>query len=180
LPLQSREKEIHPLAYLEAMQEADFRIVAELGKTIWREHYARIISQPQIDYMLANRYSPENLGKYLNTGHCWLDILKLAENPIGYCSYALIQNSETMKLEQLYLLAEFRGKGLGGKMLRHVEGQARMHSCNTLILQVNKRNAIPIAIYCKAGFNIREEAVFDIGHGFIMDDFVMEKRLHEE
>jgi ribosomal protein S18 acetylase RimI-like enzyme len=82
-----------------------------------------------------------------------------------------------MKLEQLYLLPELRGQGLGRLMLRHVEEQARARGCRSLMLQTNKRNDIAIAFYRKAGFTVCEEAVFDIGNGFVMDDYVMEKVL---
>jgi ribosomal protein S18 acetylase RimI-like enzyme len=46
-----------------------------------------------------------------------------------------------------------------------------------LILQVNKRNEKAIKLYRRAGFAVREEIVVDIGGGFVMDDYVMEKRL---
>jgi ribosomal protein S18 acetylase RimI-like enzyme len=45
------------------------------------------------------------------------------------------------------------------------------------MLQVNKRNVDAIAFYRKAGFTVREESIFDIGNGFVMDDYVMEKVL---
>ena len=62
-------------------------------------------------------------------------------------------------------------------MLRHVESQARDQGMASLMLTVNKHNAGSIAVYRKAGFTVREEARFDIGNGFVMDDYVMEKRL---
>src|SRR5690606_12094869 len=107
----------------------------------------------------------------------WMDVLKLAGKPVGYCSYARTLTTSEMKLEQLYLLQEYRGKGLGGHMLSHVESQARRHYLSMLILQVNKRNVNSIAFYRKFGFTIREEAIFNIGNGFFMDDYVMEKTL---
>jgi ribosomal protein S18 acetylase RimI-like enzyme len=44
-------------------------------------------------------------------------------------------------------------------------------------LQVNKRNAGAIGAYRKAGFDIINEAVFEIGGGFVMDDYLMAKML---
>ena len=82
-----------------------------------------------------------------------------------------------MKLEQFYLLEECRGKGLGGQMLRHVEARTREQGCRVVMLTVNKRNADSIAVYRKSGFRVREGAVFDIGNGSVMDDYVMEKVL---
>ena len=164
-------------ARLDAITEAEFETVAHLGETIWRSHYARLISAPQIDYMLAGRYTPDKLREYINADDRWMELLKLAGKPVGYCSYARTPTTSEMKLEQLYLLQECRGKGLGGLMLRHVESRALGHGLSVLMLQVNKRNADSIAFYRKAGFTIREEAIFDIGNSFFMDDYVMEKSL---
>ena len=82
-----------------------------------------------------------------------------------------------MKLEQLYLLEALRGRGLGAYMLDAAEDAARRHGRHTLVLTVNKHNAGSIAVYKQRGFTLREQAVFDIGNGFVMDDYVMAKRL---
>jgi ribosomal protein S18 acetylase RimI-like enzyme len=162
---------------LDALTAADFEELAQLAGTIWRAHYSKIISSAQVDYMLAGRYTPEKLRLYLNADDRWLMLLRLDNETIGYCSYALTGNPGEMKLEQLYLLPELQGQGLGRLMLRHVEEQAQARGCRTLVLQVNKRNDIAVAFYRKAGFTVRKEAVFDIGGGFVMDDYVMEKAL---
>lgn len=164
-------------ARLDAMTAADFGTVARLGEVIWRAHYTKIIGSAQIGYMLADRYTPEKLGIYLNADDRWLMLLRIDGRAVGYCSYALTDDPGEMKLEQLYLLPELQGKGLGRLMLRHVEEQARARGRSMLMLQTNKRNAGAIAFYRKAGFTVREEAVFDIGNGFVMDDYVMEKVL---
>lgn len=164
-------------ARLDPVAEADFETLARLGETIWRSHYASIISMAQIDYMLSGRYTPDQLRAYLDADDRWLELLRLDGRPVGYCSYALSATPGEMKLEQLYLQEECRGKGLGGLMLRHVEARARERGCRVLMLTVNKQNAGSIAVYRKSGFRVREEAVFDIGNGFVMDDYVMQKLL---
>jgi hypothetical protein len=45
------------------------------------------------------------------------------------------------------------------------------------MLQVYKRNLSAIAVYRACGFTIREAIVLDIGQGYVMDDYVMEKAL---
>jgi ribosomal protein S18 acetylase RimI-like enzyme len=160
---------------LMAMTEADFETVARLGETIWRAHYSKIISMAQIEYMLAGRYVPEKLRRYLNSDRCWLELLKVQGRAVGYCSYSLTDLPGEMKLEQLYLLEDQKGKGFGGYMLRHVEAETRRRGLSKLMLTVNKYNTDSIAIYKKSGFTVREEAVFDIGNGYVMDDYVMEK-----
>ena len=44
-------------------------------------------------------------------------------------------------------------------------------------MQVNKQNDKALAFYRRANFTVREEAVFDVGHGYVMDDYVMVKEL---
>ena len=127
--------------------------------------------------MLADRYTPEKLRPYLNADDRWQMLLRIDDRAVGYCSYALTEVHGEMKLEQLYLLPEYYGQGMGRLMLRHVEEQAKMRGCSRLVLQVNKHNDIAVAFYRKAGFIVCEEAVFDIGNGFVMDDYVMEKAL---
>lgn len=162
---------------LDPLTEADFGTVARLGDTIWRAHYGTMISLAQIDYMLAGRYAPERLRAYMDSDERWMWLLRVDDVPVGYCSCSLGESADEMKLEQLYLSSAHKGKGLGGRMLRHVEEKTRAQGRSRLYLTVNKGNADSIAIYRKSGFVVREEAVFDIGNGYVMDDYVMEKRL---
>ena len=166
-----------PLIALVPLTEADFTELAKLAAEIWHQHYADIVSPEQLDYMLGGRYTPEQLRLYLPEQESWLRLLKLEGEVIGYCSYALTPKPRELKLEQLYLRVDYKGLGLGGRMLRHVEAAARVRGCATLMLTVNKKNLESIAIYRKFGFVVRESATFPIGRGFVMDDFVMEKRL---
>jgi diamine N-acetyltransferase len=166
-----------PDSSLRALTEADFERVIALARRIWLSHFIKIVSREQIEYMMNARLTTLNLRRYLHADDRWFDVLMLDDEPVGYCSYALTATAGEIKLEQLYLSPELHGRGLGGLMLRHVQSRAQALGCRTMVLQVNKQNTGPVAVYRAAGFTVREEAVFDIGHGFVMDDYVMEKRL---
>jgi diamine N-acetyltransferase len=164
--------------HLVPLRRDDFAIVAALADRIWRQHYASIVGLAQVEYMLQGRFTPERLATYLGADDRWFLLVRLPgdDAPVGYLSYARVSPDE-MKLEQLYLLAEQRGAGLGRTMIDHVEAHARRLGCARLMLTVNKRNTDSIAVYERRGFAVRESAVFDIGNGYVMDDFVMEKSL---
>lgn len=164
---------------LDPLQATDFGLLAELASGIWRTHYTPIIGADQVEYMLRGRYTPERLEAYLGADDRWLRILRVKGEPAGYCSYALGPAATEMKLQELYLQDSSRGKGLGGFLLRHVEAEARRHGRHTLWLTVNRHNEGSIEFYRRAGFTVREEKRFDIGGGFVMDDYVMEKPLQE-
>jgi GNAT superfamily N-acetyltransferase len=164
-------------AHLVPLSPAGFATLERIARKIWNEHYTKIISQAQIDYMLSGRYTAENLMRYVGSEERWCHLLQLGSETVGYCSHALTDRPGELKLEQLYVLPSHHGKGLGGFMLRFVEARARELGRPLLMLTVNKQNSGSIAVYRHAGFAVREEKVFDIGNGYVMDDYVMEKRL---
>ena len=166
---------------LAPVTEPEFPVLRELADTIWRQHYVGIISVGQIDYMLAGRFSDEALREHVRAADRWLELLRVSGTPVGYCGYELasIDGEERaaadMKLGQLYVLESHRGMGLGRFMLGHIEGRARELGRRLLWLQVNKRNTGAIGFYRAAGFEVIRDAVFEIGGGFVMDDYVMAK-----
>lgn len=162
---------------LEPIQENDFAAVASVARRIWLEHYTTIVSTDQIEYMLGGRFTPENLRRYIAAADRWLDVLRVRDEIVGYCSFALTDTPREMKLEQLYLLPSHHGRGLGRFMLEHVERKCLEQGCSRLMLQVNKRNEKAIRVYRGAGFTCCQEVVVDIGSGFVMDDYIMEKNL---
>lgn len=159
------------------LETRDFPAVADLARRIWLAHYATIITREQIEYMLGDRFTPQNLQAYLARDTRWMDVMERQDVLAGYCSYARTPLAHELKLEQLYLLPELHGRGLGRRMLVHVEDQARRLGCSSIMLQVNKRNDKAIRTYRRADYQVREEIVVDIGRGFVMDDYVMAKRL---
>ena len=162
---------------LAPLAPADFDAVAALARRIWLEHYISIISKEQIEYMLGGRFTAANLARYVDARDRWFDVLRHDGAIVGYCSHALLPDPREVKLEQLYLLPELHGLGLGKRMMVHIESHARELGRDTLVLQVNKQNTKAASVYLRAGFEVREEAVVDIGQGYVMDDFIMQKRL---
>lgn len=162
------------LARVEACQ---WEALRQLARAIWREHYASIVSRAQIDFMLGERMSDAALAALEQQPGHELAVLWQGARAVGYCGSGPAEESGTFKLGQLYLLAEVRGRGWGKRMLEHVEQRAGEACAERLVLQVNKQNGSAIDFYRRQGFGVREAAVFDIGNGFVMDDYVMEKPL---
>jgi GNAT superfamily N-acetyltransferase len=76
------------------------------------------------------------------------------------------------KLHKLYVLPEIHHSGIGGALFDSVVKASKTEHCKHLILQVNKINPAR-QFYQKKGMYIDKEAVFDIGNGFVMDDYIM-------
>lgn len=153
----------------------DVDAIADLARHTWQDAYADLIPQAQIDYMLAQRYNRQTLLNELDRVGIWWDQLFIGDERAAFASYHLTGQPGEMKLDKLYVTPEHQREGLGGILLTHVSDQAREQGCSHLILAVNKRNERAINAYKKHGFSVREAVQVDIGSGFVMDDFIMEK-----
>ena len=161
------------LNFKTALNNKDFKVIAELAKTIWTEHYTPIIGVEQVKYMLDKFQSKKAIKKQVMDDNYMYYILSNESITIGYIS--IKKNDDTLFLSKLYIDKHNRGKGFGKLAMNFIEELAKNLNCNKIYLTVNKYNTNSIKTYKKVGFNIIEELVIDIGNGFIMDDFKMEK-----
>jgi ribosomal protein S18 acetylase RimI-like enzyme len=162
------------LEIIRALELDQIPIVQKLAREIWEEHYGPILSSDQIDYMLNLFYSNENIQKEIKEGIYW-DLIYYQNIAVGYISCKL--ELEKVHLSKIYLKSEMRGKGLGKIMFNHAIQITQNQQKKSVYLNVNKNNADSIEFYKRNGFEIIEEGVFDIGNGYVMDDYIMEKFL---
>ena len=162
---------------IEPLNEADIPALVALARDTWLKHYASIITLAQIEYMLGQRYSLEVIRAQLADPAVWWDKVLLGGELAAFAQYERGKAPGTIKIDKLYARHSLRGRGLGTALLRHIEQEARSLGCIRLELQVNKNNVSAIGAYRKNGFEIARSAVFDIGNGFVMDDYVMGKDL---
>ncbi len=161
-----------PVAIAAAAVE-EVPVVQQLADTIWRQHYAAILSEAQIDYMLGRGYTHEALAAFLGRPDRGLLLARVAGTPVGFAAWHLVDGSGEAKLDRLYVLPARQRAGIGGALIARVESEARSAGASTLVLNVNKHNAQAIAAYTRHGFAVREAVVVPIGEGFVMDDFIL-------
>lgn len=164
-------------ARITPVAEADLASIARLARDIWYRHYPGIITVAQIEYMLDQRYRPQSIRDQLANAAAWWDKLQVGGRIIGFTAYEPGAKPGSVKLDKLYVHQRFQGRGYGSMLLRHVESIASSRGAATLYLQVNKNNSSSIAMYRRNGYTVSEEGKFDIGGGFVMDDYIMAKPL---
>ena len=149
----------------------DISNIVILGDEIWREHYTPIIGENQVTYMLDKFQSNEAIKSQINEGYLYF-LLKEGNINIGY--FSVQRRDKTLFLSKVYIQKKHRGKGYFQKTMNHVTTLAHREFCTSISLTVNKYNTNSINIYLNKGFKIMESAVFAIGNGYVMDDYVME------
>jgi diamine N-acetyltransferase len=152
-------------------------IIQALAHEIWNRHYPGIITQAQIDYMLARGYSRDALASYLTTPDAGLSLALRDDAAVGFVAWYPLQAARTMKLDKLYVLPDHHGSGIGRALIEHVVANARRAGCTAVTLNVNRGNLAAVRTYERCGFAIRERGDFPIGNGFVMEDYVMVREL---
>ena len=155
-----------------AQSDSDIELIEALAEKIWNQHYTPIIGKNQVDYMLDKFQSCEAMKDDISKGYTYF-IVSVAGKP---CGYSAVKADNGVFLSKFYVEEEARGKGAGKAMLSAINDYAKKKNLKRIWLTCNKYNPT-VDIYKKLGYTIADSIVTDIGGGFVMDDYVMEKEL---
>lgn len=153
------------------------RGVADTAREIWFEYFPGVISVDQVRYMVEKFQSADAITRQIAEDGYRYFLVTGDGDILGYL--AVRDDGDRLFVSKLYLKKQFRGKGYFSVMLSFIEEMAGDGKYKSLYLTVNRHNDHAIAVYRKKGFGIAGEQVTDIGNGFVMDDYIMEKALGE-
>jgi len=152
-------------------------LVRAMANRIWPLAYDGIIPASQIDYMLDRMYSEETLSDEIGVKNVSYHWIVVAGEKVGFLAAGPVVNGGVCPLHKFYLLPEAQGRGIGSAALAAYILLATSAGAGALGLRVNRHNARAIALYRKAGFAIFQEDCLEIGAGFVMDDYVMQRAI---
>jgi diamine N-acetyltransferase len=161
---------------IEVRSEAKIAAVAHLAREIWCEHYVPIIGQEQVDYMLGKFQSERAIAQQIAEAYEYYIVVQ-DEKPLGYMAFVPNIKEASLMLSKIYMKKSARGRGLGQKMLEFMDNLCRNRDIKKIWLTVNKNNIHSIRWYSRMGFINTASLIQDIGEGFVMDDYRMEKTI---
>lgn len=157
--------------------------LASMANEIWHEYWPALIGDAQTDYMVEKFQSYEALARDIGSGEYeyWFLVDDLEDDRIvGYTGGRVERDTRRMFISKIYLYAQERGKGYASRVVRFYERLCTMRDLDAMYLTVNKDNNLAIRAYEAKGFETIEAAETDIGGGFVMDDFIMEKKVKRD
>jgi ribosomal protein S18 acetylase RimI-like enzyme len=160
------------MTIIEASTENHMDIIESLAREIWTEHYIPIIGERQVDYMLARYQSKQAINEQITSGVLYF-MMEEGRSFIGYI--AVQPRGDELFLSKIYVRSSHRARGYGRQAVQFVETLARERGLRKIVLTVNKNNTGAIRAYETVGFKNIGSLVQDIGSGFVMDDYAMEK-----
>ncbi len=95
-----------------ALTVFDAHTISALAETVWRHHYADIISPEQIDYMLAQRYQPELLKEQVLNPEIWWRKLVLDGMIIGFSCCMRTHKPGELKIDNCIFMAIISAKAM--------------------------------------------------------------------
>jgi ribosomal protein S18 acetylase RimI-like enzyme len=164
------------IMFFEVSTNNQIEIVEALAREIWTEHYIPIIGKEQVNYMLDRFQSKQAISEQIRTGVLYF-LMKEYNESIGYI--AVQPKGFELFLSKIYIKSSRRAKGYGKKAVQFAEILAQERGLRKIVLTVNKNNVNTIKMYEKIGFKNVGSLVQDIGSGFVMDDYKMEKTVRQ-
>ena len=152
----------------------DIASIRLLANDTWPVTYKDILSDGQLRYMMELIYGEESLNKQFDLGHHFL-IAEENHNQLAFASYNMLKPG-VYKLQKIYVLPSEQGRGLGKLLINHIIGDIKREGATSLLLNVNRHNTAK-QVYEHLGFTVIGEEDIDIGEGYFMNDYVMEKKL---
>ena len=158
----------------EIYSEADVRRLTKVAREVWREANVAFCTPEQVEYMIEKYQSFEAITGQLMQGYRYF-IFEEDGDILGY--FGVQPQGERLFLSKFYVLKQNRGRGLFSLGLEHMCEMCREEGLQAIYLTVNRNNTHAYEVYIAKGFHVIKEECADIGFGFVMDDYIMEKEV---
>lgn len=161
--------EVHTLEEQEAL--------AQLADEIWHEYWPAIIGAEQTDYMVEQFQSLDAIKRDMAEHAYEYWFVKAADDGrvVGFTGGHNDEDGKRFYISKIYLKSSERGKHFTSDIIAFYTDLCRERGLDAMYLNVNKYNELGIRAYQGKGFVTIESVVNDIGSGFVMDDYVMQK-----
>ena len=165
------------MQYLPVKTDEDITTLAGIAHDIWFEYWPDHIGLAQVEYMVDKFQSKSAITRAINVDGYLYFILVGEEGTVGYTGVHIEKEEGRLFLSKLYLYKPERGKGYASKTMRFLVELCKENGLSSIYLTVNKGNDLAIRAYLGMDFKTIDSVETDIGKGFIMDDYIMEKQL---
>lgn len=156
---------------------SDIKIIQDIVYTTWPITYGEILAAEQLKYMLDLFYSEDALTDQFDKKEQLFYLITEEETTLGFIGIEHnYQNKAITKIHKIYILPQTQGKGIGKITIEGIEKLALENNSASLLLNVNRFNNA-LQFYEKVGFKVIDEVNIEIGNGYLMEDYVMEKAI---
>ncbi len=162
------------IAFEPVKTEEQIASVAEIAEPIWYATYEPIIGADAVAYMIDKFQSVPAIHRQLKEEGYVYYLICADEKAVGFTGLVPHKDGK-MFLSKLYVQPEYRGKGIPRAAFEFISQLCREEGLDKIYLTVNKQNTHAIEVYMHHGFYEIDAVVTDIGFGYVMDDYILQK-----
>jgi len=171
------------LSFIPVKTADDQELLARIAGEIWREFWPARIGSDQTEYMVARFQSLEAITRDMaeHDYEYWFLIATeqdgeaSAKKLVGFTGGHNEPETNRFFISKIYLYADARGHGYARRAIEFYEDLCFARGFDAMYLTVNKGNEMGIRAYEGTGFKTIDAVVTDIGEGYVMDDYIMER-----
>lgn len=158
-----------------AISSEEINLISKTAKEIWLEAFTDIATIDQLEYMIEKFQSSDAIKNQIDNENILYFIVYKDEKIAGYTALKLCENS--LFVSKLYILKPHRSSVITDTLFDFIDNYAKDNNKNKIWLNTNKNNLRAIRAYQKRNFSIIDSKCSDIGNGYVMDDYILEKSL---
>ena len=143
-----------------AQKENDFDIVRNILLSTWLDTYSAIVPSDELKKFLNLTCNNEKLTEAFNNNNTKGFIAEADGKPVAWLRTNIDQKENKFFVNQIYVLREYQGKGIGKKLIWIAEEEALKNNFDKIWLGVMSDNIPSVEWYKRLGFIFVEELPF--------------------
>lgn len=164
---------------------ADIPELRDLAIRIYRETFAHLNTEEDMELFLATDYSVARFEEEFREPHSWYFFAVDGATTAGYLRLRKtsevehLLGSNTLELHRIYVDRPFQGKRVGTILMQHAIDMATAQKADWLWLGVWEKNPKAFEFYTRWGFEKFSEHVFQMGSD-AQTDWLLRRRIIPE
>ena len=163
--------------YREVKTENDINKLVVIAYEIWNKHFGQMFDPDTLAKLIEGVQSKKAIINDLANGYKYF-FINDDEESIGYFAYRILPKENELFLNKLYIYSNQRGKGIGKKVLNHLEDVCHSSNIDNISLTVFHENTNSVKAYEKWGFENLGLIKKIFSEDLVFDDFKMRKKLN--
>jgi len=150
-------------------KHTDTEALAVISRQTFIDTYASVNTPENMQDYLSTHFSDAATVKQLAEPGTQFYLVELDRKIIGYLklnsgkAQTDLQHANTFEIERIYVLSEFKGKGIGKLLVNKAIALAKQNNADYLWLGVWEHNLPALAFYTKLGFIEFNRHIFKLG-----------------
>lgn len=136
------------MEYRKIVSNEDVNILVSMAYEIWSEHFKTMFDCETLSKLIEGAQSKKVILSQIEEGYHYFFLLE-NEKKIGYFAYKINQSENELFLSKIYIYSNQRGKGIGKKVLKHLEKLSHDAGIRKITLTVYYENTNSIKAYEK-------------------------------